>query len=427
MPRGTDFPANPNPSQEITGQSLTVIGVSLVGTFLAGLLVANAAMPVFLAPIAAGYGWSHAEIGAAVTFLFVGSGLGAPLIGPVVDKYGPRRVLLPLTLVSGLTLSSFSVIGASLPLFYAAHFILGMATPGAVAYSKLISTWFFRRRGIALTALGAGAFTASVAIPPLAHLLMSRFEWQNAYLVFGLAELLIALPLLFIFFRERPVSRSSSGIESNEVHPDGAPAIRILQAIRGKTYWLVVGAQLTGMFAYFGFGTHAIGIMTERGLDPTTATLGMSVYAAGGLLAQIATGILLDRFDTPRVIAPFAILSVISLAALFVSRGELPVIAALLFFGIGCGGQVSMTSYFTSRYFGVRNFSTIYGSLLPVLQLLSAPAAIFVGAIFDRTGSYTPALAMLEVSLLASALLFLLLEPYPYPVRDTPAEPDQRS
>lgn len=404
-------------SSEFTRQSVAVVGASLVASSLAGLIVANNAITVFIGVIASDYGWSHAKIGAAVTLLFLGVGIGAPLFGPVVDRHGSRRVLLPLAIVSGLLLSALSVIGPSLALFYAMHLLLGIATPGAVAYSKLISTWFFRRRGIALTALGMGSLFGSVIVPPLARLLLERFGWQSAYLFFGMAELLIAFPVLLFFFRERPASRTEAGILSNEIHPDGAPSIRIRDAIRSKAYWLVVGTQIAGMFVYFGFGTHAIGIMTERGVDGATAAFGISVLAVGGMIAQLGTGLLLDRFDTPRIMAPFAMLSVISLALLYFSRGAIPVIATIFLFGVGCGGQISMTSYFTTRYFGVRNFSTIYGSVMPVLLLISAPAPIVIGAIFDSSGSYRAAMALLEISLIASVAFFLLLDPYPYPVR----------
>ena len=413
---GFSLRRKPVSPSEFSRRSVAVIFAALVASTLAGLIVANTAITIFIGVIAGDYGWSHAEIGAAVTALFIGVGVGAPLFGPVVDRVGARRVVLPLAITSGLLLSSLSLIGPSLPLFYAVHFLLGMATPGAVAYSKLISTWFFRRRGIALTALGAGSLLGSVIVPPLARLLLERFGWRSAYLGFGMGELFIAFPVLLLFFRERPVSRTDEGTISNEVHPDGAPPIGILNAVRSKSYWLVLGTQITGMFVYFGFGTHAVGIMSERGIDAATATFGVSVVALGGVLAQMATGLLLDRFDTPRVIVPFAASSALGLGLLFSSRGTVPVIASVFLYGVGIGGQISMTSYFITRYFGVRNFSKIYGSLMPVLLLFSAPAPIVIGALFDASRSYISALAVLEACLLVSIVLFALLKAYPYPV-----------
>lgn len=402
---------------EFSPRSVGVILAALVASTFAGLIVANTAITVFIGVIAHDYGWSHAKIGAAVTALFIGVGFGAPMFGPIVDRVGARRVLLPLAITSGLLLSSLSLIGPSLPLFYAVHFLLGVATPGAVAYSKLIATWFFRRRGIALTALGVGSLLGSAVVPPLARLLLERFGWRSAYLGFGLGELLIAFPVLLLFFRERPLSQTVEGALSNEVHPDGAPPIGILDAVKSKGYWLVLGTQITGMFVYFGFGTHAVGIMSEHGIDPATATLGISMIALGGVVAQLVTGLLLDRFDTPKVIVPFAISSALGLGLLFVSHGVVPVIASVLLFGVGIGGQISMTSYFVTRYFGVRNFSKIYGSLMPILLLFSAPAPIVIGALFDARHSYISALAVLEACLLVSIMLFLLLYDYPYPVR----------
>jgi MFS family permease len=83
--------------------------------------------------------------------------------------------------------------------------------------------------------------------------------------------------------------------------------------------------------------------------------------------------------------------------------------------GVGCGGENSIMSYFISRYFGVRNFSRVYGSLVPVLMLVSAPAPVLVGAIFDRTRSYSSAFLILEVGLAISVLAFALLKPFPFP------------
>ena len=414
--------------REITPQSLAVAGSALIGAAFSGLIVASTAISVFIGAIAGDYHWSHAEIGGAVTFLYAGMAIGAPLFGFAVDRRGPRAILLPLTFLSGVILASFSVIGHSLPLFYAAHLLLGIAQPGAVAYSKLISSWFYRRRGIALTALGVGVFVSQIAVPPIARWLLETIGWHNAYRAFGAAELLVSFPILLAFFRERPVNTPDADqAESNEIQPDGAPSIGILQAIRGKTYWLLVGAQVAGMFAFMGVSTHAVGILAEHGIGPSLAVWGLSTFAVGGLVAQILTGLLLDRYDTPRVILPFAILSLASIALLHVGHGVALVLTAILLFGIGCGGQTSMTSYFTTRYFGVRNFSTIYGSLFPILLVLSAPAPIVVGAVFDRTGSYGWALVALEAALALTVLFFWLLEPYPYPVkerlRDAEAQP----
>lgn len=403
---------------EVNPASMGVVLATFVAAITTGLVIANSAIAIFIAPIAADFGWSHAEISAAATALYLGMGSGCPFWGPVVDRYGGRAVVLPLAVLTGLLLGSISFVGKSLPLFYAVHFLLGVATPGAVAYNKLISTWFFRRRGIAMTVFGAGTFVASMIVPPIGHLLLEHVGWQAAYGFFAAGAIIVAFPALLIFFRERP-GGGGVGMMS-----DGAPPISIARAIRSKAYWLIVTVQTAGYFVYLGLGTHMVGIMSERGLDAATATLGVSIFAAGGLVAQFATGILLDKFNTPMVILPLAALSVASLALLWISQGDWLVLGAVLLLGFGCSGQISMVSYFTSRYFGVRNFSAILGTIVPALFFLSAPAPLILGAIFDATRSYGPALMVLEASLTVSVIAVLLLHPYPYPVSPH-AEPVQ--
>jgi hypothetical protein len=74
-----------------------------------------------------------------------------------------------------------------------------------------------------------------------------------------------------------------------------------------------------------------------------------------------------------------------------------------------------MTSYFTSRYFGVRNFATIYGSMMPLMLVVTAPAAVVFGACFDHFRSYNAALLLAVAALFTAIVFFAKLEPYPYP------------
>jgi MFS family permease len=405
-------------TRELTRQSAAVAGAALIGSMLSGLMVAGTAISVFMGHISNDYGWGHGEIGAAVSFLFLGVAVGSPFFGPVVDRIGSRAVLLPLTASSGVILSLFAVIGANLSLFYAAHFLLGLATPGALAYSKLISTWFFKRRGVALTALGLGSALAQVIVPPIARTVMQAVGWRHAYVVFGAAELFFSFPILLVFFRERKFLLADGGeMHRAEVRPDGAPNIEFRQMIGSRTFWVLVGAQVAGQFGIMGVSTHAVGIMGEHGVAPAFAVWGLSILAAGAVVAQVLTGFLLDRFDTPQVILPFPVVSLVGLVILHLSHRRDLVLVAVALMGLGLGGQTSVTSYFTSRYFGVRNFSRVYGSVMPVLLLFGAPAATIIGDIFDRTHSYNAALIVLEVAFGISLVFFAILGPYPYPVK----------
>ena len=406
-------------SSEFTPRSLTVAGSAMAATMFSSMVFAMIAVAIFMDQISSDYHWGHGQIGAAVTILSVGTAISSRIFGPLVDMFGPRAVTLPLTFISGLTLASFSLLWSSLPAFYAAHFLLGLGSPGAVAHSKLIATWFFRRRGIALTVMALGAAFAQMILPPLTRAVMNAIGWHQTYLVFGLAGLLICFPILLAFYRERRSGGEDAGDKnrnSGEVAPDGAPRIGIRDAMAGRTYWLIIGMQIAGIFAYTGLGTHALGILGEHGVSPDYRVWGLSLLAFGALAAQIGIGFLLDLFDTPRVVIPFALAALGGLILMAAGRGNETVLAGILLFGLGTGGETGMTSYFISRYFGVRNFSTIYGSLF-LLLLIGSSGSVIVGLIFDRTGSYGPALVVVAGALLLAILLLSRLGPYPYPVK----------
>jgi MFS family permease len=342
--------------------------------------------------------------------------LGCLFFGRLVDQFGPRRVLLPLLFNSGLIISLFPFIGRNLVLFYLAHFALGLSTTGAVAYSKLISTWFFHKRAIALTALGFGCFVSMVLSPFVVRTLMNVLGWRNVYFVFGAVTIFITFPVLYFFFKERKVSPEEFEINnSHEVVPDGADKIGLRDAVFARTYWIVLLAQVGGNFVSSGFYAHSIGIMSEHGVLREHAITGLSLLSFGGMIAQLLTGFLLDRFNTPRVILPFTIVSFLSMGTLFLVHGELSALSLVFLFGVSCGGQTSMTSYFTTRYFGVRNFATIYGSMMPLMLLATAPAAVVFGACFDHAGSYSAAILLALAALFTSIVFFAMLEPYPYP------------
>ncbi len=143
----------------------------------------------------------------------------------------------------------------------------------------------------------------------------------------------------------------------------------------------------------------------------------------GGLAAQLVTGYLLDRFATPRVIAPFALLSLAALFLLQFGHGQQAALVAIFLFGFGCTA-CGPVSYFTTRYFGVRSFSTVFGSIFPVIILLGAGSPVIFGAIFDRTNSYGGALVLADIAMAGAFVLLVLLRPYAYPVRQdgTPDE-----
>jgi cyanate permease len=233
-------------------------------------------------------------------------------------------------------------------------------------------------------------------------------------MVFGAIEIFIALPLLVLFFRDQPVPSEKSakidGAADQPVAPEEAP-LSLRQVMGMRVYWHLIASQVCISFCFLGITVHAVGIMTERGVEPATAVWGLSTFAAGGLAAKLVIGLLLDSIDTPRIIAPFALVSLISLLVIKFGHGEILGLSALFVFGFGCIACGPM-AYLTTRYFGVRSFSKIYGSTVPIMTLLGAGSPVLAGLIYDLTGSYDLTLTAASFAMFAGFLLFLTLPLY---------------
>lgn len=406
---------------EFHARSLAVVMVVMVAVALSGAQFAATSISVFLSDITSDYNWSRAQISGAVTMLYIGMAAAAPLFGILFDRYGPRTVMLPLTLVSGLIIASFAMTGASLILFYAAHLLLGIAQPGMVAYSKTISTWFARRRALALSAIAVGILISQISVPPLARLLLETLGWHQTYIVFGAIEIFVALPLLALFFHDRSASPAATANTSEEIVVRKAPSgdfISLKHVLTMPIYWHLVATQVCVAFCFLSITVHAVGILTERGVEPATAVWGLSTFAVGGLAAKLVIGLLLDSIDTPKVIAPFALISLLSLLVIQFGKGEVLGLSAMFAFGFGCIACGPM-AYLTTRYFGVASFSTIYGSTVPIMTLLGSGSPVLAGLIYDLTGSYDLMLTAANLAMFAGFILFLTLPRYPFSLKQT--------
>jgi MFS family permease len=100
-------------------------------------------------------------------------------------------------------------------------------------------------------------------------------------------------------------------------------------------------------------------------------------------------------------------------------------LAGSFLFGLGVGGENSMTSYFVTRFFGVRNYSEVYGLIMPMMFVVAAPAPIIIGRLYDAQHSYASAVPLIDAALIFGALCFALLPAYPYPTAEARARREQ--
>jgi MFS family permease len=362
---------------------------------------------VFLKPLSAEFGWSRQSISAAFGIAAMSVAVCSPFLGRLLDRFGPRPVILPCMVVFGLAFGSLAFLTPRLMHLYVVFLILGVVGNGTtqMGYSRAVSSWFTDRRGMALAFVVAGVGVGSMILPALAQWLIDGHGWRTAYSALGLLILVMGVPLTALFVREQhqPVSHEVSVLSGASVRT----------GLRSRAFWLLVAILFLSSIAINGAISHLSAILTDGGLSASRAALALSVLGAMSLLGRLATGALLDRFSGPLI--SFALLTGVA-AGIALLSWNATAAAALLgaaLIGLGLGGEADITPYLLTRYFGLRVFSTLYGLTWTAYAMAGAVGPLMMGRVFDLTGSYSTLLTLLAAQTLAAALLALLLPRYP--------------
>jgi MFS family permease len=362
---------------------------------------------VFVKPLSAQFGWSREAVSLGFGLAAITLGLISPPLGRWIDRFGPRRIILPCMTVYSCAIISLALLRSHLWQFYVTCIVLGLVGNGAahLAYSRSISTWFQRRLGMALAFVMVGAGLGAMVLPVIAQAIISRSGWRAAYLSLGSLALLLGLPLSWRYIVER------RGVHSGTA-PVAHSGLTWQQGLRSFAFWIIVAILFVSSISMNGAITHLSALLTDRGITATDAAICASVLGGSSVLGRIGVGWLLDRFFGARVAF---VVNLITAAGIFLlahaSSFSAGCLAAALI-GIGAGGEAAITPYLLTRYFGLRAFSTLYGLTWTFYAAAGAIGPVILGRAFDLTGSYTSLLIVLAVALALAAALNLLLPNY---------------
>ena len=362
---------------------------------------------VFVKPLSAQFGWNREAVSLGFGLAAVTLGVVSPLLGRWIDRFGPRRIILPCMTVYCVAIISLAFLRSQLWQFYVICILLGLVGNGAahLAFSRSISSWFQRRLGTALAFVMVGAGLGALILPVIAQAIISRSGWRAAYFSLGCLALLLGLPLSWRYIFERGEIR-------RETAPVSHSGQTWQQGLRSFAFWIIVAILFVSSISMNGAITQLSALLTDRGITPGDAALCVSMIGGSSVLGRIGVGWLLDRFFGARVAL---VVNLITAAGIFLlahaSSFPAGCLAAALI-GIGAGGEAAITPYLLTRYFGLRSFSTLYGLTWTFYAAAGAIGPVILGRAFDLTGSYTSLLVVLAVALALAAAMNLLLPKY---------------
>jgi len=371
---------------------------------------------IFVKPLATEFGWSREGVSGAFAFAALSVALCSPLLGNWLDRYGPRRIILPCMAIFGVAIASLAFLTPHLAHLYGIFVVMGIVGNGTtqMGYSRAVCTWFEEKRGIALALVVAGVGTGSMILPPLAQAVINAAGWRMAYLVLGALVLVFGIPLTALWVKERPSQKTASSVE--------LAGAQVPEALRSGVFWILIATLILNSVSINGAVIHMVALLTDRGVSSSTAALGASVLGGASLAGRLLTGWFLDRFFGPRVAFVLYAGSASGILMLASAASGLSGMAAAALIGLGMGAEANITPYLLTRYFGLRSFSTLYGLTWTAYAIAGATGPVIMGRVFDLTGSYSWLLTVLSGAALAAAFLMLAAPRYPAQSAGAPAK-----
>jgi len=399
-----------------------IVGASLIGMIVgpgtAVIFVTN----VFMVPVTTELGWSRGLFSSGLLASAIASPIMTPLFGRLMDRYGIHKIALPASVLYGLALASFSLLNANrvwqiyLMFFCASGF---GACVGPVVYSKAITAWFDKQRGLALGIATCGVGLGTFVMPVMAQIFIGTFGWRIGYVAVGVTTWLLSFSMISIFVREPPgyverMREAHASAAAGGPQPFGISARAAITGTRQFTLLFIIflleGTANNGILS-----GHFVPMLLDRGysVPEAVALLGSSGLAA--MVARVIVGFCLDYVSGPLFCCIVMFLPVVGVGLLFGHVHSPGPFFAAICIGLAIGAEVDMLGFFVSRYFGRRSFGTLYGLIFAAFTIGIGVGPAILGFGFDHFHSYDQVLGAFVVMLIVAALLFLPLGKYNYP------------
>ena len=370
-------------------------------------------IPLVMGPMHTELGWDFAAISASITIFGVIAALLAPYFGRLADRHGVRPVALASLAAFGVIFASVWFVPPTLPAWWAIWALIGLIGIGStpVTWSRAVSMWFNRHRGLALAIMLLGTSLAALVVPQVVSRAIAAWGWRSAFPVAALFPLLIGLPLGLLWFREpRPEERPAGIADAS----GAVVGVTLAQALRGRHFWILWLSIFIIATAYGGAHIHIAQIVSMHGFGPEVAASVLGVVALGILAGRLIVGIAFDRFWAPGVAFPAMLLPAAACLLLMGSEQSLAlVLTGGFLLGFAAGAESDVIAFLTAKYFGMANYGQIYGMVYLPFGIGSAISPILYGIARDRTGNYDLALTAAMILFVTGGLLLLALGRYP--------------
>jgi MFS family permease len=369
----------------------------LISIYCAGVVTRS--FTVLIEPIVAEFQWSYALVSFAVSITGLESGLLAPIVGFLFDRWGPRKLIFAGATIMGLGLLLLSRAN-SLVMFYASFILMSTAISVSIGVvpMTLAGNWFRKRVSLATGIVASGSAAGGIMVP-LVTWVVDAYNWRTAMVVFGLGAWVIIFPLALLI-RHRPEQygylpdgQVSQTIAVDDVHTAvkyDNEDISTKQALKNRAFWQISLAMVCHFLVAVAVLTHVMPYLSSIGISRGTSGWVAMAIQLLSIAGRLSFGWFGDRFDKRRLTATgMALMAIGMLLFNYIDvAGIWIMIMFLIFYGIGFGGPVPMSAALVREYFGRANLGTVLGLATGVAYVGSLIGSPLTGWIYDTYGSY---------------------------------------
>ncbi len=372
---------------------------SIVGIALYGL-------PFFYDFMVRDFGWSRAQVtsGNALSKLLVGPLLGFAA-GWIVDRFGPRKLMIGGILMAGTALVGLGSI-TTLAGFYVFYLFnaVGYLCGGPLPNQVLLSRWFTRARGRAMGFAYLGIGVGGALVPLVAVRLVQAFGWHDTLRILGVAIIVIALPFA-LFVKEAPPTTAAAAPTSTS---DGK--VPIGDVVRQPAFYLLMFGSMCSIAAVGGANQHLkLYLSIDHAYTQQAAAEIASLTLFASLFGRLLMGWLADRWPKKRVMLLIYLLVAAALPIPLLATTHGAIVFYAILFGIGLGGEYMVIPLMAAELFGVRVLGRAMGLILAADGVAEALAPVAVGRLHDVSGNYVTGFSLLIGFAIAGAIAIALL------------------
>lgn len=402
-----------------------VVGSSAVGIGLGMSPLPFYTIGVFVAPFMTEFGWEVQDVMLALSFFSFAALFTSPLIGIITDKIGVRKTVLISIITFGLTFMAFSLNNGSVPLYLFLWTMLAFFGAGTlpITWTRAINRWFTHKRGLALgfSLLGTGLFGVFAKL--YASYFIENFGWRTAYVALALLPLLISLPLAYFFFRDTDdpkvadkVARMKEDLNYSDADRlKSNEGMHIKDALKSYKFWILAFSFIPISFAVGGPIPNFEKIMDTKGFSTSDGVVLASFVGYAVIIGRLLGGYLIDKIWAPGV--AFVIFITPVAACLIFQQAEISygmAAAAVMIIGFSAGVEYDLMAFLVSKYFGMKYYSTIYGTLYGFFAIGAGFGPWIFGKSFAMTGSYSSVFGYAMIAFIVGAVPLLFLGKYQY-------------